>query len=396
MRRLGLTPADLATPDDLKRLPILERAQLQSDPEAFRSQAPAHGSRLELLSGGSSGQPITVQWDRRAVVEIGAYRERHRTIAMRFAGKRVRLREALVLSPMDSTSHASRTFATSALIPQGLRVERLVLSVADPPARNLAAINDFRPDVVGGYGSYVEELFAYVRATGSPFARPAAVLYGGDPVSSSMRALITGEGVEVISAYGSVEAFNIGFECERHSGLHVNADFTTVRIAGPGGEDAAPGESGDVVVSNLLNHATVVLNYRLGDLAALVPEPCPCGRSLPLMTLPEGRLDDWFEMPDGRRVHPQVVRSIVSGTPGVWRYQIVVLAPGRLRVDVVHDPAADRPAARDRIVSRIVEAFGAGAEVEVAEVTTLPKSARGKVRPVISLAERERLDAAGA
>ena len=35
MRRLGLTPADIASAEDLRKLPLIERAQLQRDPEQF-------------------------------------------------------------------------------------------------------------------------------------------------------------------------------------------------------------------------------------------------------------------------------------------------------------------------------------------------------------------------
>jgi hypothetical protein len=45
-----------------------------------------------------------------------------------------------------------------------------------------------------------------------------------------------------------------------------------------------PRTSGEVVVSNLVNRETVLLNYRLGDVAASLPDRCPCGRSLPLLS----------------------------------------------------------------------------------------------------------------
>ena len=81
MRRLGLTPADIARAEDIARLPLIERDQLQRDPEYFVSQAWPEDAYLRLRSGGSSGQPITVQWDRRALFADGAHRERVRSIA---------------------------------------------------------------------------------------------------------------------------------------------------------------------------------------------------------------------------------------------------------------------------------------------------------------------------
>jgi phenylacetate-CoA ligase len=62
------------------------------------------------------------------------------------------------------------------------------------------------------------------------------------------------------------------------------------------------------VVSNLVNRATVLLNYRLGDLASYVGGSCPCGLALPLHAPPIGRIDDVIE--NGAVVHPMALREI--------------------------------------------------------------------------------------
>ncbi|MEO8487354.1 MAG: hypothetical protein ABI585_13565, partial [Betaproteobacteria bacterium] len=63
MRRLGVTPADFDSADDLRRLPVIGRSDLQRDPERFRSEAFATAELLELRSGGSSGEPVSVWHD---------------------------------------------------------------------------------------------------------------------------------------------------------------------------------------------------------------------------------------------------------------------------------------------------------------------------------------------
>ena len=393
MRRLGLAPSDITVASDLAKLPLIEREQLQRDPEYFVSRAEPRGELLELRSGGSTGEPITVCWDRRSLVAIGAYRERQRSIILRLAGRRLRYREARIVSPLDAGAATSRAFSATAFLPQRLRVDRAYLSVLDPPAANLRRLNELRPEVVAAYGSCLESLFAHQRTTGEPFHRPKVVVYGADPLSEQMRALIAEQGIEVLSAYGSIEAFNIGFECERHRGLHLNHDLVPLRVVDADGRDAAVGESGEVVVSNLVNRGTVLLNYRLDDLAAKLPGECPCGRSLPLISL-EGRSDEWIESASGERLHPQWMRAPLSGEPGVWRYQVVQLAPGRVSVEVVPAPDIDRHETKLRLERELEGRLGEGARVEVEYVRTLPVSARGKVRPVMSLDARRRLEAA--
>jgi phenylacetate-coenzyme A ligase PaaK-like adenylate-forming protein len=50
MRRLGLVPADIRTAADLRRLPVIERADLQADPERFTSRVPAASRAMSRLS----------------------------------------------------------------------------------------------------------------------------------------------------------------------------------------------------------------------------------------------------------------------------------------------------------------------------------------------------------
>jgi phenylacetate-CoA ligase len=128
-------------------------------------------------------------------------------------------------------------------------------------------------------------------------------------LSPAIRSLITKEvGVPVFSIYGAVEALKIGFEFGEQSGYHLNSDLYPVRIVDEDGAPASEGEAGQVVVSNLVNRATVLLNYRLGDLASYVGGSCPCGLALLLHAPPIGRIDDVIE--NGAVVHPMALREI--------------------------------------------------------------------------------------
>jgi phenylacetate-CoA ligase len=71
-----------------------------------------------------------------------------------------------------------------------------------------------------------------------------------------------------------------------------------------GDRPARPGEQGEVVITDLTNPVMPFIRYKLGDIAALSEERCPCGRGLPLLTGLEGAVFGILRTPDG---------SIVSG-----------------------------------------------------------------------------------
>src|SRR5262249_8028755 len=105
----------------------------------------------------------------------------------------------------------------------------------------------------------------------------------------------------VTNRYGCEEVSLIACECERHEGLHVNADNLLVEVLRDG-RPAAPGEPGSVVVTDLSNRAMPLLRYQVGDVAVATDRLCPCGRGLPLLERIEGREADYVVTPSGRLI----------------------------------------------------------------------------------------------
>jgi phenylacetate-CoA ligase len=159
-----------------------------------------------------------------------------------------------------------------------------------------------------------------------------------------------------------------------------------VRIVDAAGEDVPAGEPGDVIVSNLVNDATVLLNYRLGDQAALLTERCACGRTLPRMTQPLGRLDDWILVGE-TRVHSQSVRTVFTDESEILQYQVMQRASRDFLVSLVTRAPELGAALERRIGERLRARLGEGVTVEVVRVHDLPRTARGKVRAIVSMSD---------
>jgi phenylacetate-CoA ligase len=334
-------------------------------------------------TSGSTGEPRSYFRDRRSLVAAAAHFSRVLTIAARAAGKRLGLIQASILPPVSSAVNAQRAYRAGSLV--ALTVRNTHLSLLDPPEVNLARLNELKPDVVFTFGSYVEALFAHLGQSRQAFHPPAAIIYSADPLSDSIRRQASDEyGIQVLSTYQAAEMPLIAFECEHHSGLHANVDLYPLRIVGPGGEEVGTGEDGEVIVSNLVNRGTVLLNYRLGDLARRLPAACACGRNLPLVSLAEGRSEDWLVTEAGSLVHPQAISMWVHKIPGIWRYQAVQEEPTRFTMNLVAAPGTDRTAIRAQVERELEAVLGEHVELEISFSDSLPRSRSGKVQPVIS------------
>jgi phenylacetate-CoA ligase len=150
-----------------------------------------------------------------------------------------------------------------------------------------------------------------------------------------------------------------------------------------------PGERGEVVVTNLHAYAMPFIRYRIGDLATR-GVPCRCG--VPFATIGEiqGRMIDYFPLPDGRLLHPYEIVSRLVWGPGEWmkQYQLVQERRDRVVLYVVTDgpPPAERLLEIERTVRPIL---GARVEFEVQPAGHLPLESGGKLRPSRSLVHSE-------
>lgn len=377
MRRLGLAPGDFRTADDLARLPEIGRADLHRDPERFRSSVHDVRDLLELHSSGRTGEPVSVWHDLESVIANAAHGERDRSIWAGSLVPRTGYREAVLGLVDGSDASVQRFLRRGVWLPERGDIERIYLSGLDSLDATLAALNAFRPQVLHGYGSMLAALFAHVRTHGAPFARPAVVTFSSDEFEPDARALVEREfGLPVFATYEAIEAFKIGFECGAAPGYHLNVDLYPLRIDG----------SGEVIVSNLVNRATVLLNYRIGDRAVLASEDCPCGRRLPRMTMLEGRRDGVIRRPDGSDVMPMSLAGVFALTPGILRYQLEETAPLSVLARVVADPGCDRRATEARLVSGLGSALGEGFRLRVQFVDRIEPAAGGKHLRIIAYA----------
>lgn len=388
MTERRLRPADIRSARDLEQLPLIGGADLAAAPERFLSTAFARRPKLELTTSGSTGHAKRIWWSPGAVFSTRAAMRRGRDVVARLIGRPAAptgYRELRILRPGGTASLFEAFYRRHSWFPGRLRGELATVSIAAPFAENLAAINAFRPEVLLGFGSYLGALLRWAQTSGEEIWRPKVVVYGGDTMPDADRRLIETElGVPVVATYQSCEAWRIAFQCERRDGYHLDVDQVAVRIVDPNGATLPPGERGRVVLSNLTNRATVLLNYDLGDLATLSPESCACGRTLPLLARLDGRADDFVLLPDGSPLHESVVLSRLYSVPGVGMVQLTQRARRGFRLLVVPARHAEPTAICRGLEAALRELLGDDPPLDltIQPVDAVPREASGKFKSI--------------
>ncbi len=387
--RAGFDPRRINGADDLDRLPTLDRDLVRAQPHLFVAETPAARRALPFVTSGTTGTPLQIRHDRRSLLANIAFGERERDPVIRGCGGTFRPKELYVGYATSTFKKVEAFYAESTLLP--VRPQRRFVSLLEP-VEQIAAIADAeRPDVLVGYGGWIDLFFKTIAARGITLRPPKMVIYMGEALPYGARAYIEGQfGIPVLSRYNAVEAFKIGFFCEQRTGFHLHEDLCHVRIVGPNGRTAAPGEPGAVVISNLVNRASVLLNYPIGDVASISAEACSCGRTFKLLSELEGRVEDILPLADGRFVHPRAIWQVFKNDPEVLQYQLTQHEPQRfdLTLATVDEPAFRRALARAR--PDLERVLGAGAIIDATRRSEIDRGTSAKFRAVASLCARSR------
>jgi phenylacetate-coenzyme A ligase PaaK-like adenylate-forming protein len=390
MEQGGLKPGDFQTAADLAKLPLIDAHVFCDQPERFLAKNFMHRSGLVLNSSGTSGRAKQIRYDARALFLSLANGHRQRIVFSKFSGKLLGYREMSLTRLAGVSLQMRRFYESHSWTPSVMDLTRGKLPAGDLSIQDtVAGINEFRPDVLTGYGSYLGALFREVHRRKLEVYRPSLITYGADKMNDADRLLIEQEfGIPVTSTYQCVEALRIGFFCEERRGFHLSLDAVSVRLVDDRGRDAEPGAAGHVVLSNLTNRATVLLNYRLGDVATLSQAPCPCGRTLPVIEALYGRSDDLLRLPDGRPMHALTVLEKLQAVPGVLQVQIVQHTPRHFTLRVVGKSGVQEAEAAAALIHALRSKAGDEAHVGVQWMDTITPGANGKVKAVVSQLEQ--------
>jgi len=179
-----------------------------------------------------------------------------------------------------------------------------------------------------------------------------------------------------------------GLECGAHDGIHYWADYYILEIIDPETlKPAAPGETGEMVVTTLRKEAAPLIRYRTRDLTRLLPGRCACGSILPRHDKILGRSDDMFII-RGVNIYPGQIDHLLSQEKGVGSEFQVILERGRdgkdyLAVKVERaenaDPKEDGPLAA-KLEHQLSHKILVSGKVEVVPFRSLPRTERKSKR----------------
>lgn len=372
---LGLTAGDIAGPQDLAQLPVLDKETVRGDPESFRPAA-LRERAVAQSTGGTTGTPLRY-WVTPSAMQYtyATYEVRFRNWAGLALGDRMASINGRKIVPIHQTKPP---FWRYNLAFNQMYLSAYHLTDEYMPAY-VAQLERFEPKVIVGYVSSVHLLADYINRHGLEGAvRPHAVMVSSETLFPWIRKDIERAfGCKVYDGYGLGELSAFITECA-HGGMHISPEYGVVEGVDAGGEQR-------LIATGLFNQAMPLLRYDTGDVIELADPStrCDCGRELPLVKQLLGRADDYVVTPDGRSVGPAPLSLAFQSVTGIREAQIVQKDLSGIVVSLVvsADFGADQEVKLD---AELRERLGPELIIEYDRVESIVRTTWGKRRLVDS------------
>ncbi len=375
----GVTPSDIRSVADIGRLPLTEKRNLQERPiEEITDRTVDPDDLVSTMTSGYSGEPFVI---RRTRAEQARWARTWLDDLLR-AGLRTGDRVATIFTLREAQPDGIGTLSALKLVR-----ETVVDCSLDPPEIH-RRVAEIRPDFLRGMAGVVDRLAVEIPVAELRHIRPRVVWVSGEVLTTVARTRIGNAfGASVHNAYGTHEVGLLASDCPGGELMHLGRSDLLVEVLDHDGRPVEVSGSGEIVVTALDSFAAPLIRYRLTDVVTRGPDACPCGRAGPTLTHIEGRSIDYFEMADGRRIHPyRILGPTLAAAPWIRQYQLVQETRERIVLRCVPHGPVDDEAGRG-LSKAVAPLLGPGVDFRVESVARIPPGAGGKVRAILSLVE---------
>ncbi len=318
MIKKGVTPDDIKSVDDLKKLPFLTKSDLRDAyPYGLMGVDRSEAVRIQSTSG-TTGKRVVAFYTQH---DIDLWEDCcARAIAAAGGTK----------DDVVHVSYGYGLFTGGAGLHGGShKIGSLTLPMSSGNTdRQIQFMCDLGSTILCCTPSYAAYLGETITERGlKDRIKLKAGIFGAEAWSQEMRRDIEKTlGIKAYDIYGLTEISGPGvaYECSAQTGMHINEDHFIAEIIDPVTEEVLPyGEKGELVFTCITKEAFPLIRYRTRDICVLTREPCSCGRTHVKMSKPMGRSDDMLIV-KGVNVFPSQIETVLINKGYPANYQIVV------------------------------------------------------------------------
>ncbi len=390
MEAQGVTPQDIKTLADLRKLPFTTKQDMR-DTYPFGLFAVPQEELVRIhASSGTTGKPTVVGYTRG---DLDTWTDCVARIACMGGASEKDIAQICFGYGMFTGAlglHYGLEKVGAAIVP----------SSTGNSEKQIMYMQDFKTSLLVATPSYALRLAEVAKGMGVDPATDLHIkiaLVGSELLTDAMREemhAVWGKEVKITSNYGMSELMGPGVsgECLEFCGMHINEDYFIPEIIDSvTGEVLPAGEKGELVITCIKKEGLPLIRYRTKDITRLFYEPCACGRTTCRMENLSGRSDDMLKI-RGVNVFPGQIEEVVLSVPELGpHYEIVVEREGytdKLTVRVELNKETDSFAELQRIEkatrNKLKVILGLDAKIQLESPNTLQRF-EGKAKRIKDL-----------
>ncbi|MFB0559964.1 MAG: phenylacetate--CoA ligase family protein [Candidatus Lokiarchaeia archaeon] len=320
-RKAGLTPDDVKTLEDIKKIPLLRKPKLQ---EAQKKNPPF-------------GNNLTVPVNKLSEIFIspgpifeGVMAEE----AEAMLNARCKAFYSCGVRPGDIVVN---TFMYH-MVPAGLNIHlgfrRLGCTVVPTGVGQTAyqaiIMRDLGVTVFTGTPSFLAMIGEEAKKGGIDPREDLKLelgIFSAEPLPDNLRnSLRDTFGMLARQIFGTADLGTVAKECPEENGMHIEESMIMELIDPNTLEQVAPGEEGEITCTMPHKLASPIIRFRTGDATILSEDRCSCGRTSPKLMKILGRVDQLVKV-KGMFVHPINIKGVIRKHPELGSYEAIVDRP---------------------------------------------------------------------
>lgn len=382
IRSCGLNPGTLSELEDIRRMPVLKRREVQDQFEEIRARQlpPGTQSAGDLTTSGSTGSPVkllattvtSLMWavcNARDQVWSGV-NPRWSLVSIRdFSDKMPQACSEKGAHMPNWGGTTAQVFATGPCH---------LIDISQDVEAQLDFILSVNPDYILSYPSALEILAGRLLERGASLSRLKLVQTIGEVLAPEVRENIqTGFNARVWDLYSCVEVGYVASDCPSGEGYHVHEENVLLEVLDENDEPCGPGQAGRVVLTALTNYATPVIRYDVGDYAVPLDGPCPCGRGLKRLEKIIGRQRGQLLLPDGRVKFSSPLSRALRDAGALRQFKVIQHERDRVEILIVPMEGFGE-AQREKITEAFQSYLGFPIKVSFTSVPEIERTPAGK------------------
>ena len=369
----GLNPDSIKTLEDVARLPCVEKEMVRDDLEGFSVPM---DTRIYVTTGGSTGIPCGMYRDPVAFAkELASKAHQYHRVGWKEGDRQIVFRGLQIDTPdrMEFVPKFNELrCSTYEFLPEHMEAYR-------------RRAFEYEPQWIRCYPSSGYVFARFLKETGRPFPSVRGILCSSEHLYGFQRDLLAEVfKARIFSHYGHYEMAVLAGYCEHEDTYHVLPQYGYAELIGRDGRPVSrPGETGEIVATSFIMHATPFVRYRTQDLAVLKGWECSsCGRPYQIWERIEGRLQELILTKSGRYLSTSMLNMHDDFYDGIKQFQFTQREPGKIIFRFI-PKATFTQETRQAMERRLSERCLNDVDVTTEAVPEIPLTQRGKHRLLV-------------